>query len=103
MQLDTTSLKLPQHNLDSPLDGRMVRAVASDKLLDNGAERRWRQSRMGDAHRISLQHKLQSALALVRRARHLAAGRIPKFGHKKRILEERQRQNVNDITGAKSD
>jgi len=42
MQLDPTSLKLPQHILDSPLDRRIVRAVASDEFLDNSLERRWR-------------------------------------------------------------
>ena len=41
MQLDPTSLKLPQHILDSSLDGRIVRAVARDEFLDDGTERRW--------------------------------------------------------------
>ena len=36
MQLGLTSLKLPQHTLDSPLDRRIVRAVASNEFLDYG-------------------------------------------------------------------
>jgi hypothetical protein len=40
MQLDTTSIKLPQYILDSLLDRRIVSSVASDEFLDNGPERR---------------------------------------------------------------
>jgi hypothetical protein len=50
MQLDSTSFKLPQHILDSLLDGRIVGAVASDEFLDNGTERGWRQFRVWDTH-----------------------------------------------------
>ena len=53
MQLDSADLKLPQHILDSTLDGRIVRAVASDEFLDDGMERSWRQFRVWDTHRIS--------------------------------------------------
>ena len=38
MQLDTASVKLMQHVLDSPLDHGMVRAVAGYKFLYNGPQ-----------------------------------------------------------------
>jgi hypothetical protein len=57
MQFDPTSLKLSEHILDSPLDGRIVCAIASDEFLDNGPERRGRQIRVWDTHRISLLQK----------------------------------------------
>jgi len=63
MQLDPTCLKLPQHILDSPLDGRIVCAVASDEFLDDGSERRWRQIRVWDTHRISLLQNVHSTSA----------------------------------------
>lgn len=40
IQFDTASVELIQHRLDPPLDQRMVRAVAGDKFLDNGPQRR---------------------------------------------------------------
>jgi hypothetical protein len=57
MKLDTTNFELLQHFLDSLLDGRVIRAVATDELLDNGPERRWRQFRVWDTHRIILPHE----------------------------------------------
>jgi hypothetical protein len=59
MQLDSASLKLLQHIFDARLDGRMVRAVASDELLDDGPKCRWRQSGVWDTHRISLRDQLR--------------------------------------------
>ena len=53
MHLDQTSIKLPQHILDSPLDARIVSAVTSDEFLDNGPKRCWRQFCVWDTHRIS--------------------------------------------------
>jgi hypothetical protein len=43
MQLDTASVELTQHHLDTPLDRRMVRAVAGDEFRDNGPQCRGRQ------------------------------------------------------------
>ena len=40
MQLDSSSLKLPQHTLDALLDGRMIGAVARDEFVNNGSQRR---------------------------------------------------------------
>ena len=37
MQLDPASVELTQDRLDSPLDRRMVRAVAGDELVDDGS------------------------------------------------------------------
>ena len=54
MQFDTTSLKLPQNILDAPIDGRMLRTIASHKFLDNGPERRWRQLGVWNTHRNCL-------------------------------------------------
>ena len=45
---DAAGAKLTHHALDAPLDDRMVRAVAGDKLLDHGPQRR----RRGDGCRI---------------------------------------------------
>ena len=53
MQLETTSLKLPQNTLDTPLDGRMIGANASDEFLNDGPKRCWRKCAVWDAHRIS--------------------------------------------------
>jgi hypothetical protein len=39
MQLDAASIEMTQHFLDAPLDRSVVRAVASDKFLDNGPQR----------------------------------------------------------------
>jgi hypothetical protein len=39
MQFDPASVELTQDRLDSPVDGRMVRAVAGDELVDDGSER----------------------------------------------------------------
>ena len=57
MKLDPTNFELFQHFLNSLLDGRVIRAVATDEFLDHGPESRWRQFRMWDAHRISLPHE----------------------------------------------
>jgi len=54
MQLDTTSFQLPQHTLNSPFDGRVVSAVASDEFQNDGSERHRCQFRVWDAHRTSL-------------------------------------------------
>ena len=40
MQLDPTSIKLPQYTLDSPLDRRIIGAIASDEFQNNRSERR---------------------------------------------------------------
>ena len=50
MQFDTTSIELTQYVLDSPLDRRIISAVASDEFLDNGTERGWGQFRVWDTH-----------------------------------------------------
>ena len=52
MQGDPTRLKLPQYIFDSPRYRRIVRAVTSHEFLNNSAERRWRQFRVWDTHRI---------------------------------------------------
>ena len=54
MQLDSVSVKLKQHVVDAPLDRRMVGAVAGDKFLDNGPQRRGRQLRVRDTHGVSI-------------------------------------------------
>ena len=40
MQLDPTCIKLPQYTLDSPLDRRIIGAIASDEFQNNRSERR---------------------------------------------------------------
>lgn len=50
VQPDQTSIKLPQDTLDSPLDGGIVCAVATDEFLDDGPERRWLQFLVWDTH-----------------------------------------------------
>ena len=42
MQFNISSIKLRQYGLDAAFNGRMIRAVTGDKLLDNGLERRGR-------------------------------------------------------------
>jgi len=42
LQFNPTCPKLPQHILDSPLDRRIVRAIASHEFLDHGPECRRR-------------------------------------------------------------
>jgi hypothetical protein len=60
MELDPTSLKLPQHIFDASLDGRMVRSVTSGEFLNNSPERRSRQFGVLNTHRISLPDKPQN-------------------------------------------
>lgn len=43
VQLDATCAKLSHHTFDASFDRRIVRAVTSDKFLDNRPECRWRQ------------------------------------------------------------
>lgn len=65
MQLDATSFKLPQHILNAPLDGRMVRAITGDKFLDYGSQRRRRKFSVWDTHRSTLPHNLGDAITFV--------------------------------------
>jgi len=62
MQLDSTCAELLQHRLDAPLDRRMVRAIASDKLFNYGSQSCGRQLRVGDAHRIMILGKAKSTI-----------------------------------------
>lgn len=39
MQFDPAGVELPQDRFDSLVDGRMVRAVAGDELVDDGSQR----------------------------------------------------------------
>ena len=57
VQLDPARLKLPQHPLHSPLNARIVRAVARDEFLDHGPECRRRQFRVWDMHRTQFTAK----------------------------------------------
>ena len=61
MQLELASFELSQHLYDATLDRRMVRAVASDKLLDNSPQCSERQLRVGDMHGINLRRNTKSA------------------------------------------
>jgi hypothetical protein len=54
MQLDSPGAELLQHQLDAPRHDGVVGAIASDKFLDNGPQRRGRQSSMGNLHGHSL-------------------------------------------------
>jgi hypothetical protein len=47
MQFDTAGVKLKQHQLDAPFDGRMVGTIARDEFIDNGPECCGRQLQMG--------------------------------------------------------
>ena len=53
VQLDTTSLKLPQYVLDATLDEGMIGAIASDELLNNRPKRGWRQAGVWDTHFVT--------------------------------------------------
>lgn len=54
MQFDISSIELRQYGLDAALNGRMIRAVTSDKLLDNGPEYRGRQKCMRNTHAVDV-------------------------------------------------
>ena len=92
MQLDPTRLKLPEYNFDSLIDGRVVRAVASNKLLNNSPECRKRQFRVWDAHRISL--LLDSWL----RPNHLLV-MVPQVGDEGVLVSEVSVEDVDEIAG----
>ncbi len=68
MQLDSSSLKLPQHILDAPLDARIVRAIAGNEFLDDGPECRGRQFGVWDTHWLGVLHKVRENVS--------AAGRV---------------------------
>ncbi len=50
MQLNSASLKFVQYRLDTRFNRRVVRAVAGDKLFNNGPQCYGRQLRMGNVH-----------------------------------------------------
>ena len=56
MYLDLTGVKLTHDNLDSLLDERMVRTIASDEFFDNGPNRLWSQSVVWNQHCTSVPH-----------------------------------------------
>ncbi len=66
MKLDSACLELVHHALDPPLNRRMVRSVAGDKLLDDGLQCCGRQQRVGYVHRVSLlvQNAIDHAAAI---------------------------------------
>ena len=50
MQLNSASLKFVQYHLDTRFNCRVVRAVAGDKLFNNGPQCCGRQFRVGNVH-----------------------------------------------------